>query len=230
MIEQIDTIYGRMFVPDTDNGQYWWLKTTRASPEDEMIEIVCDLLDARPRGIAIDAGANFGCWTLPLAKHAIKVLAFEPQRCVRECLLKTLEDHPDKARITVIPCALGSKTGLTRFPDIKLEDSTNFGGVAADEVHIEHPDAPMYVVPLTTIDHALRPYQGPPVSFIKADIEGGEIDLFKGAIETIKKWKPIIIAEADHPRTDRFELGNLIESLGYNVEILKDNNFICMPV
>lgn len=232
MIEQIETRYGTMFIPDTDNGQYWWLKTTGASPEDEMIEAVCAILDERPRGIALDCGANFGCWTLPLAKHAERVIAFEPQRCVFHLLRRSVETNRIK-NITLLQVALGPEAGTIQVPDLILDETTNFGGVSLGIPHSEHPNAPTYSAPVVVIDDLMlsdfcRGWG--PVTFIKADVEGAELGLFKGAEQTIRRFKPIIIAEADHPLTDTQALGAFIESLGYNVELFQDNNFIGMPL
>jgi FkbM family methyltransferase len=226
MIEQLETRYGTMFVPDTDNGQYWWLKTMGAYAEEEHVEEVCALLDERPKGVAIDCGANFGCWSLPLAKHASFVIAFEPQRVVADVLQKTI--IANVVDIRLLPFALGSKYGTILCPDIDINATANFGGFAMGTKHPEHPDAPMYEVTVVTLDEVIDLKY--PISFIKADIEGGETELFKGAKKTIERWKPIIFTEASHPDTDRFELGRLIESYGYNVEMVKDNNFLCMPL
>jgi FkbM family methyltransferase len=226
VIEQLETRYGTIFVPDTDDGQYWILKTMGAYAEDEHIEEICALLDERPTGIAIDCGANFGCWSLPLAKHATFVVAFEPQRIVADLLSKTIDAN--RADIRVLPFALGSKCGTILCPDIDIENTANFGGIAMGVPHSEQPNAPMYEVQVVTIDEIVAEKYH--VSFIKADVEGGETEVFRGAKRTIARCKPIIFAEAGHPETDRFRLGRLIESYGYNVEMIKDNNFLGMPL
>jgi FkbM family methyltransferase len=229
MIEELDTIYGTMFIPDTDNGQYGWLKTTAASPEDEMIAMICGLLDEVPRGIALDCGANFGCWTLPLARHCLEVWAFEPQMCVYNLLEQTIRANRALVpNIRSFPIALGPAPGMILVPDVSLHDTTNFGGISLGIPHPEHPNAPMYDVEVRRIDDLGLPDH--PVSFIKADVEGAELGVLRGAEKTIRRWRPIIIAECDHPRTDTQALGAFIESLGYNVEIAQDNNFIGMPI
>jgi len=226
MIEQLETRYGTMFIPDTDNGQYWWLKTTGAYAEDELIELCCDILGEGPKGTVIDAGANFGCWSLPLARYADKVLAFEPQRCVRDLLKRTVASNPG-LNIEIFEYALGAEKGFTTAPDISLDNSTNFGGVALGYPHSEHPEAMMYQVPVRALDDIVPDV---PITFIKADVEGGELGLLKGAVKLITKWKPFMLVEAEHPNTDTQELGRFIESLGYNVEVAIDNNFLAMPV
>jgi FkbM family methyltransferase len=42
----------------------------------------------------------------------------------------------------------------------------------------------------------LQPHNIAP-DFIKIDVEGSEMNVFKGAIHTLKKYKPRIIAEVD---------------------------------
>lgn len=227
-VQKLETRYGTMFVPDTDSGQWGWLSTIGASPEDEQIETIAALLDERPRGLVLDCGANFGCWSLGLAPHAMGVIAFEPQKVIFDILSRTIAAN-QTARITPVPLALGPAWGSIMVPDVPVDKTTNFGGVSLGIPHNEHPDAPMYDVRMVSLDEFTSRI-GEPVSFIKADVEGAEVGLFQGARRTIEKWKPIIVAEADHPRTDRFALGNLIESMGYNVEILQDNNFIGMPL
>lgn len=229
MIELLQTRYGPMYIPDTDNGQYWWLKTMGASPEDEQIEMICALLDERPRGAAIDCGANFGCWTLPLARHCSSVHAFEPQRCIFDILKRTIDASGYRNFIQPYNLALGPESGTIKVPDIDVETATNFGGVSLGIPHSEQPNAPMYEVRVVALDQIFEPRMGR-ISFIKADVEGAELGLLRGAERTIRRWKPILIVEADHPLTDTIALGSYIESLGYNVEIAQDNNFIGMPL
>lgn len=229
MIERIETRYGTMFIPDTDSGQYYWLKNTGASPEDDTIQLICGLLDERGKGIAVDCGANFGCWTLPLARHAKRVVAFEPQRCVFELLKRTIEASPLEVKIFAMQRALGAARGTIKVPDVNLDDTTNFGGISLGIPHPEHPNAPMYDVDVLRLDD-LFGNLNEPIRFIKADVEGAEFGLLQGARGIIERWKPIIVAEADHPLTDTQALGNLIESFGYNVDIVEHNNFIGMPL
>lgn len=227
MIEELDTRYGTMYVPDTDNGQYLWLKNIKASPEDEFIEMVCNFLDALPKGVAIDVGANFGCWTLPLAKHTTEVLAFEPQKCVYKVLRKTCDANPHLKNISTFNFAVGAKPGVIKVPDIDMDDSTNFGGVSMGVPHPEHPEAPMYEIDVVPLDEIVLSNEH--ISFIKADVEGGEYDVLLGARETILRCKPILFVEAIHRFTDSDKLGNLIQSYSYKIEVHRDN-FLGMPL
>ena len=228
MIEEIATRYGAMFVPDADEGQYYWLKNTGASPEDEHIELVCALLDERPSGMALDVGANFGCWTLPLAKHATVVHAFEPQPRVCDLLLRTVTANRPLP-VYVHNVAVGAERGFIQVPNVSLEGTTNFGGVGVGLPHPEQPDAPMVEVAVVTVDGLVPVLAGETVSFIKADVEGFEVNVLRGAEKTIRRDRPILFVECDHPRTSTQELWDLMESLGYAIK-QEGNNFLGMPL
>jgi FkbM family methyltransferase len=51
------------------------------------------------------------------------------------------------------------------------------------------------------------------VGLIKSDIEGGEWDLLQGAVETIKKQKPVLLISIYHCYRDFFKIKPFIESL-----------------
>jgi len=225
MIEQLATRYGTMFVPDTDAGQYWWLANTGASPEDDCIELICNLLDERPKATAVDVGANFGCWTLPLSRHAHSVLAIEPQAgCVQ--LLKRSLAANNIRNVRLYMAAAGSLPGTCFVQELDFDLSTNFGGVSLLQDCVGQPDAQHAAVPVVRLDDLLR---GEVVSFIKIDVEGYERKVLRGAHDTIMRCKPILFIEMDHPLTDADALKHDIEMCGYVTERMM-GNYLCMPI
>ena len=220
MIQELQTRYGTMFVPDTDSGQYWWLANIAASPEDEFIEKVCELLDERPKGIAIDVGANFGCWTLPLSKHATHVHAYEPQECCRDLIVRSVYAN-GFTNITVWNAAVGSKNGTVLVPRLDIEAADNFGGVsllgACDEGN------PVPIIPLDSMSYPRT------VTFIKIDVEGGELDVLRGARDLIATDRPILMLEMDHPLTDLVALQQWLTDANYAFDQYGPN-YLCMPL
>src|SRR5271157_675782 len=127
-ISVLDTAYGRMLLPDTDDSQFTWLQMTGAAFEDADIRLVRDIIDERPRGTIIDAGASFGTWSLALASHAERVLAFEPQLEIFGLLQGTLALNRLSRKAAAYNCALWSKCWGFDIESLDLDQPNNFGG------------------------------------------------------------------------------------------------------
>jgi len=68
-----------------------------------------------------------------------------------------------------------------------------------------------------------------PVSFIKIDVEGMEVDVLRGARETIMRHRPIMMMEMDHKLTDLGELQKFLVESGYGFDQYGPN-YLCMPL
>jgi FkbM family methyltransferase len=225
VIEQIETRYGTMFIPTTDQGQYWWLHNTGVSPEDEFIEVVCDLLDEHRAGVAIDVGANFGCWTLPLSKHSVRVVAFEPQKCCADLITRSIEAG-SIGNVRVENKAVGANAGIVMVPQLDIETAGNFGGISLVSENDQQPGSPKKPVPMLDLDSY---DSGGQVSFIKIDVEGGEVAVLRGAARVIARDRPIMMMEMDHKATDLGELEGFLIKAGYVFEQYGPN-YLCMPI
>ena len=78
-------------------------------------------------------------------------------------------------------------------------------------------------IPCVSIDSFIDKLNRPKVGFIKMDIEGGEYDAIDGAIETIKRDRPIMNISVYHRAKDFFEIKPMIEklNLGYEFSLKK---------
>ena len=63
------------------------------------------------------------------------------------------------------------------------------------------------------------------VGYITVDVEGAEMDLLEGAVETLKTQKPILTISMYHKVTDFFDIIPWIANLdlGYEFEVVKEN-------
>lgn len=222
-IQELQTNYGTMFVPDTDNGQYGWLMTVGVSPEDEFIEEVRKLLEERPKGCIVDVGANFGCWSMALHNAAHRVVAIEPQQVVRQLLAKSCAPYKN---ISIYAVAAGAEPGNTLIPVLNIDKDTNFGGISLGIPHHEQPEALMDSVQVVRGDDLL---QSDRVSFIKIDVEGFEERVLLGLKNTIARCQPILFVEVDHPRTDKKKVCEWIEKMGYMLN-QRGGNILAMPM
>ncbi len=161
-----------------------------------------------PGDVAIEAGANIGSLTVPLAKlvgASGRIIAFEPQRSVFQLLcanvaLNSLEN---------VEChwkAVGAAAGEIVVPVLDLGQTANFGGLGLGEYQRGER------VPVATIDSL----ELPRCAFIKADVEGMELEVFRGAVRTLERCQPILYFENDRQEKSPALLAFLLER-GYRL-------------
>ena len=126
--------------------------------------------------IAIDVGANVGLWAKPLSKKFNRVFAYEPLEQVYSCL----ERNVNPAKVDINKFALGSTNNKVNM----VYDHINTGGSYVSEVGTGSID-------IKRMDDLNLPKFG----LLKIDCERHELEVLKGAIETILKYKPIIVCE-----------------------------------
>lgn len=145
----------------------------------------------KPGDVVIEAGANIGALTIPLAKiagDAGAVHAFEPQTDNFDCLAWNVRSLPN---VTLWPRALASSQYPISYEAVDLDKVCNLGST---ELSAHRGAVPANSHITTTIDE-LFPLA--PVSFIKADVEGMELDILQGAVRTIDRCRPILYVEDD---------------------------------
>lgn len=167
-----------------------------------------DMFDAlvQPDHVVIEVGANIGAHTVPLAKRAAAVLAFEPQRLIFQTLCANVALNGLR-NVRTLQAAVGAEPGFTMIPDLDPDQEQNFGGMPATG-HEYGEQTP--IIPLDAI--AL-----PRVDFIKIDVEGMEIEVLKGATGMIQRFRPLIYVEDDR-EDKRDALRAYITQLGYRFE------------
>jgi len=167
-----------------------------------------------PGDIVIDAGANLGLFAV-LAGEKIgtagQVFAFEPIAETRRLLLKNIKINR-RLNIKLVPNALGRQNGQLDFAIFNsLGDSSGYFQTVAKKERVEQ----------ITLDDFVNNNELTRVDFIKADIEGMERELLKGAERTIKKFKPKIAICLYHRLDDPEVLENFIKSLSPEYKIEK---------
>lgn len=126
--------------------------------------------------LAIDVGANVGLWAKPLTRKFDRVIAFEPLRQVYTCLERNVAGLP----VDINRFALGSVNSTVEM----VYDSENTGGSFVSEVGTGS-------IEIKRLDDLDLPKFG----LLKIDCERHELEVLKGAMDTILKYKPIIVCE-----------------------------------
>jgi FkbM family methyltransferase len=126
--------------------------------------------------LAIDVGANVGLWAKPLTRKFDRVIAFEPLEQVYTCLERNVVGLP----VDINRFALGSVNSTVQM----IYDSENTGGSFVSEVGTGS-------IQIKRLDDLDLPKFG----LLKIDCERHELEVLKGAMDTILKYKPIIVCE-----------------------------------
>lgn len=128
--------------------------------------------------VCIDVGANVGLWAVPLTAKFKKVIAFEPMQQVYECLERNTYGH----NIELRNYALGANQTTVNI----MFDEENTGASYVDKSSLGSGN--IQVKRLDDLDI-------PKFGLIKLDCEGYEFEVLQGAINTILKYKPILVVE-----------------------------------
>jgi len=139
-------------------------------------------------GTAIDGGAYVGTWSVRMLERFDRVVAFEPLDPNLECL------RINAPGAEIIPLALSDVPGI-ELCEVKGAGFAHLGRGANK-------------VQCTTLDS----YSYDDLGLIKLDVEGHERQALAGAVETIQKHRPVIIAEMKYEKP---ELESALEMMGY---------------
>ena len=159
----------------------------------------------------LDIGSNIGNHTLYWAneRNARKVYAFEPYPYSYKILEKNVKINNLEDRVKIFPFGIS---------DVETKGSvigfcpTNIGGTGFEN----DKNGDFDFKPLDSLNIQEK------IDLIKIDVEGAELNVLNGGMETIKKNLPIIIIET-FSNKDKIE--EMLFPLGY--ELVDDNRAMC---
>jgi FkbM family methyltransferase len=199
---------------------------SHSSFDPDEVELALGLLGLRrqnfgPGVIAIDGGANVGVHTLEWARHMFgwgRVLAFEAQEYVFYALAGNIALN-NCWNASARWSALGEKEGYLDVPEPDYLVPGSFGSLElrprkatefiGQKVSYEAEDCvrtPMVSIDSLALDR---------LDFLKADVEGMELEVLRGARATLERCKPIVMAEVI--KSDLQALTAFLQGLGYEV-------------
>jgi len=204
--------------------------------EDDLHALSEGILRDKKDGVVLDIGANLGSYCIPLAKKHphIKFCAFEPQRIVNYQLNAN-------AIINGLENVHTHNFGLSDHKDIielVMPDYTAEGNIGAFSIDKEVREndyecltkGDTEKILLLTLDS--MSYKD--IRLVKVDVEGHELEVIKGGIETLKanSYPPIIFeAWTWKPwyQEKRTALFDYLHGHGYNIIELGQNNIARHP-
>ena len=140
------------------------------------------------------------------------VYAFEPDDVNFRFLLENIKSN---CMNNVVPVKKAILEGRKRCSLIATPRSGSFLYVLKDEVDTES----VTEIDAITIDGFVQIENIEKVDFIKSDIEGCEMEMFEGAVETIKSFRPKLAIAIYHSIFDIINIPLLINSINPGYEI-----------
>lgn len=163
-------------------------------------------------GTLVDVGANVGVFAYYLSRLAGpsgKVYAFEAQPELGPHL-EALASSFGLANLTVVNQGLSSQPGVLRMQRSKAgsgQASFHHGaGGGLEEIDI----------PVTTLDTFFAGTPHEPIRFMKCDVEGHELEVFRGAERILREDGPVLLFECHDDQARQGDLFGFLAGLGYD--------------
>lgn len=173
----------------------------------------------RPGMTFVDVGANEGIYSIFAASCVGRggvVWAFEPSARELERLQRNRESNDLDFRI--FPVGLSDTNGTAEL--LVAEDShgglNTLGGIAYAGV----AEARRESIPLRRLDDVIAENAPARVDIIKIDVEGAELQVLRGAAESLRRYRPLLLFEVLLPAlvkqgTSPEELMDYVRAQGY---------------
>jgi FkbM family methyltransferase len=189
----------------------------KARFRDQRLEVALTRALVRPGDLAVDAGANKGAyvyWLQRAVGPAGRVMAFEPQPRLASYLRRAC-DAFGWSNVRISDVALSDHVGksVLHVPGADVSP-----GASLEPGVLAQVAGRSFECSVDTLDRQLEGQAGGPLRFLKVDVEGHELALFRGAEGALRRDKPHLLFECEtrhltmHSTTDVF---SYLEALGY---------------
>lgn len=165
----------------------------------------------KPGMKVIDIGANYGLYTLTIAKiigESGRIWAFEPTETTAVCLRESISNNKFN-NVKLIQAGLSNKIGSAKLftsPNSEL-NSLSKGAL---------PGSQHETISLLTLDHCKYKYNWDNIDFIKLDAEGEESNILQKGRKALTALSPLIMFEIKHGKEVNLPLINRFKAMGFD--------------
>ncbi len=189
--------------------------------EEDEIRFFAKLLGNREAPVVLDIGANIGLHSIRWAAACptLRSYAFEPSRETLTMLRNNVVQSGHAPRIEVIPMAVADRQGAGNFFHCVDDAYSSLRDTHRKQVETS------YQVDITTIDSFVSGRRLSKIDLVKIDVEGLELEVLNGAIETLRRLRPHLFVEifaGTHSNPDPEGTINRVRLLGYEPYIFQN--------
>jgi FkbM family methyltransferase len=197
--------------------------------EKEVVDLARQFI--KENTVVLDVGANYGQMSILFSETAGPggmVYAFDADDFVFEILKKNIAANNRQDQIKPLFGAVHNADNETLY--FPVQDFVEFG--AYGSYGIDYRTTAGRPVKSLTIDSLGI---NRPVSFMKIDIQGGDLMAMQGAIKTISKYRMPILFEYEYHFEERFNLCfqdyvDFVRSINYKFSrVINGHNYLIMP-
>ena len=188
--------------------------------EDEIV-FLCRHMQAGSH--IVDIGANYGLYTLSLAKIAGptgRVWALEPASGTAHYLRRSVALN-ELGHVTVIQQALSDREGTAR---LSVEGNSELNSLSGGSAGAQSEE-----VQLSTLDVLADAHGWAGVDFLKLDAEGEEERIIDGGAAFLRSANPLIMFEIRHGARNNLQLVEKLATRGYRSYQLVPGPGILVP-
>ncbi|MDP3723048.1 MAG: FkbM family methyltransferase [Candidatus Omnitrophota bacterium] len=213
---------GEQLVFRMGHGRLLWRAKTFQSDEPMMMEWVGRF---SPADCFYDVGANIGSYSLYAAKRGVRTFAFEPEFMNLQLLYENIFLNRVQELCTPIPIGLGASTSLEL---LYLKESLSKGdalhGIGRKSYMLGNPSTSTLRLHVLTarLDDLIEAFQLPPPTKLKIDVDGNELQVLRGAMNTLDGVEDVHL-EVDDAQEESREAMELLEQKGFHL-VGKDPN------
>ena len=179
-------------------------------PDIQLVRSLCD-----PHRVSLDIGASIGEFTIAMLESSRSVIAFEPRPAQARELASMFDAVGAAVRVEAL--ALSDTPGVTAMRVVEsdpgrstIDDSNEL--IDADSAAVRTID-----VPVRRLDDLHLGLDLNNVGLVKIDVEGHELAVLRGAVDTLRRNRPAVVVEAEerhHPDAVG-AITELLTGLGY---------------
>lgn len=184
----------------------------------------------QPETTVLDVGSNFGQMAILMSKLVGErgvVHAFDADDFVFEILKMNINENSTNV-IAHFGAVHDKSNQILYFPEQDFIKYGTYGSYGID--YVNGTGRPVSTIKIDDVDFEL------PVSFMKIDIEGGELFALKGAINTINKYRMPIIFEYGSVFEGSLDLSfqeyvDFVNIINYKFEkVINNINYLILPL